>query len=69
MRNLTTLAASAGLLVALVSHVPGGLGVFESLMILMLQLPAVVVLPALAMFRLIYYLAPLAVALIVLIVD
>ena len=59
----------AAQLVALVSHVPGGLGVFESLMILMLQLPAVVVLPALAMFRLIYYLAPLAVALIVLIID
>ena len=59
----------AAQLVALVSHVPGGLGVFESLMILMLQLPAVVVLPALAMFRLIYYLAPLAVALLVLIVD
>ena len=53
----------AAQLVALVSHVPGGLGVFESLMILMLQLPAVVVLPALAMFRVIYYLAPLAVAL------
>ena len=59
----------AAQLVALVSHVPGGLGVFESLMILMLQLPAVVVLPALAMFRLIYYLAPLGVALIVLIID
>ncbi len=59
----------AAQLVALVSHVPGGLGVFESLMILMLQLPAVVLLPALAMFRLIYYLAPLAVALLVLIID
>jgi phosphatidylglycerol lysyltransferase len=59
----------AAQLIALVSHVPGGLGVFESLMILMLQLPAVAALPALAMFRLIYYLAPLAVALVVLIVD
>ena len=41
----------AAQLIALVSHVPGGLGVFESLMILMLQLPAEAVLPALAMFR------------------
>ncbi len=59
----------AAQLVALVSHVPGGLGVFESLMILMLQLPAAAVLPALALFRVIYYLVPLAVALVVLIVD
>ena len=59
----------ASQLIALVSHVPGGLGVFESLMILMLQLPAVALLPALAMFRVIYYLMPLAVALIVLTID
>ncbi len=59
----------AAQLIALVSHVPGGLGVFESLMILMLQLPAEVVLPALALFRVIYYLVPLAVALVVLTID
>jgi phosphatidylglycerol lysyltransferase len=59
----------AAQLIALVSHVPGGLGVFESLMILMLQLPATVALPALALFRVIYYLVPLTGALVILIVD
>jgi phosphatidylglycerol lysyltransferase len=59
----------AAQLVALISHVPGGLGVFESLMILLLQMPAASVLPALALFRVIYYLVPLGCALAVLIVD
>jgi hypothetical protein len=59
----------AAQLIALISHVPGGLGVFESLMILMLQLPAEAVLPALAIFRVVYYLVPLAVALVVLTID
>lgn len=59
----------AAQLVALVSHVPGGLGVFESLMVLMLGLPAAVALPALLVFRLVYYLAPLAAALVVLLAD
>ena len=54
---------------ALISHVPGGLGVFESLMVLLLGLPAAKVLPALALFRVIYYLVPLVGALLVLIVD
>ena len=59
----------AAQLVALISHVPGGLGVFESLMVLLLGLPAATVLPALALFRVIYYLVPLAGALLVLIID
>lgn len=59
----------AAQLVALISHVPGGLGVFESLMVLLLQMPAPKVLPALALFRVIYYLVPLGGALLVLIVD
>ena len=59
----------ASQLIALVSHVPGGLGVFESLMILVLAMPAEAVLPALAMFRVIYYLLPLGVALGVLTID
>ena len=59
----------AAQLVALISHVPGGLGVFESLMVLLLGLPAATVLPALALFRVIYYLVPLSAALLVLIVD
>lgn len=59
----------AAQLVALVSHVPGGLGVFESLMLLMLGLPAAAAIPALLVFRLVYYLAPLAAALVVLLAD
>jgi phosphatidylglycerol lysyltransferase len=59
----------AAQLVALISHVPGGLGVFESLMILLLRMPAGSVLPALALFRVIYYLVPLGCALVVLILD
>jgi phosphatidylglycerol lysyltransferase len=58
-------------IVALVSHVPGGIGVFESLMILLLKpwMTADALLPALAAYRLIYYLLPLAAALAVLVVD
>ncbi len=61
----------AAQIVALVSHVPGGIGVFESLMILLLKpwLEADEFLPALAAFRVIYYLGPLAIALGVLLVD
>ncbi len=52
----------------LLSHVPGGLGVFESLVLLMLQreLPATDLLGALLAYRLMYYLLPLALAAIVL---
>ncbi|HMR03726.1 MAG TPA: lysylphosphatidylglycerol synthase domain-containing protein, partial [Candidatus Competibacter phosphatis] len=48
----------------LLSHIPGGLGVFESLVLFMLQreLPAADLLGALLAFRLIYYLLPLALA-------
>jgi len=61
----------AAQMLALVSHVPGGIGVFESLMILMLKpwLIADEILPALAVYRLVYYLLPLIVALGVLLVD
>ncbi|QQS53767.1 MAG: bifunctional lysylphosphatidylglycerol flippase/synthetase MprF [Candidatus Competibacteraceae bacterium] len=52
----------------LLSHIPGGLGVFESLVLLMLQreLPAADLLGALLAYRLVYYLLPLALAAIVL---
>jgi phosphatidylglycerol lysyltransferase len=58
-------------IVALVSHVPGGVGVFEGLMILFLKplLPSGQVLPALVVFRLVYYLLPLALALVLLVAD
>ena len=61
----------AAQLIALVSHVPGGIGVFESLMILLLKpwIDADAFLPALAMYRIVYYLLPLAIALGVLLVD
>jgi len=61
----------AAQILALVSHVPGGLGVFESVMVLLLRphLTAGQVLPALVLYRVIYYLLPLAMALVVLVVD
>jgi phosphatidylglycerol lysyltransferase len=51
-------------LAAVVSQVPGGLGVFEGGMVLLLApfVPAAAALGALLAFRVIYYLAPLAVA-------
>jgi phosphatidylglycerol lysyltransferase len=61
----------AAQLLGLASNVPGGLGVFESLMVLLLRptVTAAQLLPALVAFRLIYYVLPLAAALVVLIVD
>ncbi len=58
-------------LLGLVSHVPGGIGVFEGLMVLLLKpfLTSTSVLPALVVYRAVYYLVPLAVALVVLVVD
>lgn len=48
----------------LISHVPGGLGVFESLMLLMLSthLPAPQVFGALLIYRVIFYWLPLGLA-------
>jgi phosphatidylglycerol lysyltransferase len=49
--------------VALISHVPGGLGVFESLIVLSApQAPTDTLLGALLMYRAVYYLLPLAIA-------
>ena len=58
-------------MLAVVSHVPGGVGVFESAMVLLLKpfLTAGQVLPALVLYRAIYYLLPLAIALVILLVD
>ena len=52
----------------LISHVPGGLGVFESLVLLLLRdrLPAADLFGALLAYRLVYYLLPLVLATIVL---
>ena len=58
-------------LLGLTSHVPGGVGVFEGLMVLLLRpyLPSAALLPALIVYRAVYYLLPLSVALVVLVAD
>jgi phosphatidylglycerol lysyltransferase len=59
------------ILLGMASHVPGGLGVFEGLMVLLLKpyLDSTELLPALVVYRAVYYLVPLTVALLVLVVD
>ena len=59
------------ILLGMASHVPGGVGVFEGLMVLLLRpyLTSGQLLPALVVYRAVYYLLPLAVALIGLVVD
>ena len=59
------------ILIGMISHVPGGVGVFESVMVLLLSpyLDSSAVLPALVVFRAIYFLAPLIVALVALVID
>ena len=61
----------AAILLGLVSHVPGGVGVFEGLMVLLLHpfLTSQQLIPALVVFRAIYYLLPFIVSLIVLVAD
>jgi phosphatidylglycerol lysyltransferase len=53
------------ILLGMVSHVPGGVGVFEGLMVLLLKnsISSGELLPALVVFRVVYYLLPFAVAL------
>jgi phosphatidylglycerol lysyltransferase len=61
----------AAQLLGLVSHVPGGIGVFESLMVVLMT-PAVAasdLLPALVAYRVIYYLLPFAVAIAIVVAD
>jgi phosphatidylglycerol lysyltransferase len=61
----------AAQLLGLASHVPGGLGVFEGLMVILLKpfLSTAQLLPALVVYRAIYYLLPLATALVALVAD
>jgi phosphatidylglycerol lysyltransferase len=61
----------AATLLGLVSHVPGGVGVFEGLMVLLLkpQVSSSTLLPALVTYRAIYYVLPLTAALLGLIAD
>ncbi|HVH13321.1 MAG TPA: lysylphosphatidylglycerol synthase domain-containing protein, partial [Longimicrobium sp.] len=61
----------AAQLLGLVSHVPGGVGVFEGTMVVLLQkyLPLEQVVSSLVIYRLIYYIIPLGVALVILVMD
>ena len=61
----------AAILVGMASHVPGGLGVFDGLMVVLLKpyLGSREVLPALVVFRGVYYMLPFAVALVGLAID
>ena len=57
------LAYALAIVIALLTHVPGGVGVFEAAMLALLpQLPPPALLAALIVYRLIYYLLPLMVA-------
>ncbi len=58
-------------LLGLASHVPGGIGVFEGTIVLLLRpfIASADVLPALVVYRAIYYLLPLSVALVALVID
>jgi phosphatidylglycerol lysyltransferase len=58
---------AVALIAGVISHVPGGLGVFEGLMVLLLhRIPAAHVLSALVVYRLLYNVLPLAVAALIL---
>jgi phosphatidylglycerol lysyltransferase len=59
------------ILLGMASHVPGGVGVFEGLMVLLLKpyLTSTQLLPALVVFRGVYYLLPLVVALTMLVLE
>ncbi|HEX4736216.1 MAG TPA: bifunctional lysylphosphatidylglycerol flippase/synthetase MprF [Allosphingosinicella sp.] len=56
-------------IVSMVSHVPGGLGVFEAVLAAVLPGPAPALLAALIVYRVIYYLIPLAIAAVLLAVH
>lgn len=61
----------AAQVLGLISHVPGGLGVFEGTMVLLLgpYLPTDRLIAALLLYRLVYYLVPLTLAFLVLLVH
>ena len=67
LAGVFTLSQLAGL----VSHVPGGLGVFEGSVVLLLRSSIATrqLLPALVVYRLLYYVLPLMFALAVLVID
>lgn len=56
------LAYALGIVVALVSHVPGGLGVFEAVVLAIVPGDKAALFGALIAYRIVYYLLPLAIA-------
>ena len=56
------LAYALGIVAALVAHVPGGIGVFEAVVLAALPADRPALFAALLLYRLIYYLAPLSIA-------
>jgi phosphatidylglycerol lysyltransferase len=60
------LAYALGLVAALVSHVPGGIGVFESVVLAVVPSDRATLFAALIAYRIIYYLLPLALGVILL---
>lgn len=63
---LTVMAYLIAFLSGLLAHAPGGVGVFEAVMLLTLpQVDRATLLAALLLFRVIYYLVPLAVGIVV----
>ena len=58
-------------LLGMASHVPGGIGVFEGMMVVLLKpwLPAAALVSAFVVYRAVYYLLPLVVALLALVAD
>jgi len=61
----------ASQLLGLASHIPGGVGVFEGLMVLLLKpyIPSTTLLPVLIVYRAVYYLLPLSIAAVALVAD
>lgn len=61
----------AAILLGMASHVPGGVGVFEGLMVVWLRpwTPAAALLPAFVVYRGVYYLLPFVIALVALVAD
>ena len=60
------LAYSLGLVAGLISHVPGGLGIFEAVVVAVLPGSKAEILAALVAYRVIYYLIPLSIGVLLL---
>ncbi|EIZ80311.1 hypothetical protein WSK_1104 [Novosphingobium sp. Rr 2-17] len=63
---LFVLAYSIGIIAAVISHVPGGIGIFEAVVLAIIPTDRITLFAALIAYRLIYYLLPLALGVILL---